>query len=92
MAPEVRSAARMEFSPETPPRESEKGHYVATEVGERCEQFGRLSAYYLSLPKTPSERPDVVRAPHYIHLTRCHQPAVSPVQVTPNQVTPKQVT
>ncbi len=25
---------------------SEKGHYVATEDGERCEQFGRLLGYY----------------------------------------------
>ena len=41
----------------------------------------------LSRPKTPSERPTVVRAPHQIHSTCWHQLAVSPTQVTPAQGT-----
>lgn len=46
-----------------------------------------LVACGLFLSKTPSVRPIVVRAIHYMHVTRCHQPAVSPAQVTPAQGT-----
>ena len=41
----------------------------------------------VSLPKTPSVRPTVVRAVHQIHFSRWHQLTVSPPQVTPAQGT-----
>ncbi len=59
---------------------------------ERRKRVGGMLNLQLPLPKTPSVRPTVVRAPHQIHSTRWHQTAVSPAQVTPVPLTPVKLT